>query len=410
MGDGRNGRNGSAVKPAPAGKPDVRMVQVVGVDRIRTDGGTQLRVQVDPAVVEEYAAVYSGDAGQMPQLEVVDDGKDLWLWDGFHRLAGARKAGVTQIVCRAQAGTLEDARWLATSANKGHGLRRTNADKRRYVEEALRLKPEMSDRAIAEHCGVSNELVGDCRRQVSDSDTSSIEVSQPATRVGMDGKTYTVRKTKEMVKVGGKLFTRMEDGTLRRKVEPSKEAAEAQRERARAAAAEEAEEAEDFEADIPPAPKAPTVDSWGIPIQPWAEAAFAQRHRFDEIVADLRAVARKLALLAEEDVGVFLLKHMQSVRVGSGKAATSKMTLPGLENAITHVLLARPEHTDCPYHFNDEIPHEGEGSEPCPLCRGARWLPSLRGRQVPPTLTKLLKAHYQVATVANGEDSATEGE
>ena len=64
-------------------------------------------------------------------------------------------------------------------------LRRTNADKRKAVEMALKLHPEMSDQMIANHCGVGRELVFEVRRQV-------VGILQPGTRTGADGKRYPV--------------------------------------------------------------------------------------------------------------------------------------------------------------------------------------------------------------------------
>lgn len=47
----------------------------------------------------------------------------------------------------------------ALGANAAHGHQRTNADKRRCVEIALREFAGMSNRAIADMCGVSADLV-----------------------------------------------------------------------------------------------------------------------------------------------------------------------------------------------------------------------------------------------------------
>jgi hypothetical protein len=47
---------------------------------------------------------------------------------------------------------------------------------------ALRMRPGMSDRAIAEHCGVHHDTVGEHRKRLSESD------SQPGTRTGLDGR------------------------------------------------------------------------------------------------------------------------------------------------------------------------------------------------------------------------------
>jgi hypothetical protein len=70
-------------------------------------------------------------------------------------------------------------------------------DKRRAVETALRLRGGESDRAIAEHCGVSAQFTGDVRRQLSTADSSS-----GVKRIGRDGKTRTTTPAKQAA--GGK--------------------------------------------------------------------------------------------------------------------------------------------------------------------------------------------------------------
>lgn len=63
--------------------------------------------------------------------------------------------------------------FYSTSANKYHRLPRSNADKRNQVELLLSA-PEWqirSDRAIAEHCGVSAPFVGKIRAELAESGT-----------------------------------------------------------------------------------------------------------------------------------------------------------------------------------------------------------------------------------------------
>ncbi len=82
----------------------------------------------------------------------------------------------------------------AAAANAAHGLKRSNADKRRAVEVVLKRKPEWSDRQIGEHVGVGHQLVSEVRRQVDDSSTSSA----PQIRTGRDGKKYpAIKKPKK---------------------------------------------------------------------------------------------------------------------------------------------------------------------------------------------------------------------
>ena len=131
---------------------------MIRLTSIRIDGGTQSRADADDGVMAEYAEAYlRGDP--MPPIYIVDDGQDKWLVDGFHRRGGAIRAGLELIDCIIVKGTLEEARWMALAANKTHGLRRTNGDKRHAVRMALEQRPDLSNRAIAEHVGVDEGLV-----------------------------------------------------------------------------------------------------------------------------------------------------------------------------------------------------------------------------------------------------------
>lgn len=153
----------------------------IPLDTIRIDGATQPRCMIDEAAVAEYAEDMR-DGFPFPPVTVFHDGAVNWLADGFHRYHGARRAGLDSILARVESGTVTDARWFACGANRTHGLRRTNADKRRAVEMALKEHPEKSDRAIAEHVGVSDKTV------------SQVRISAPgnnlAPRTGADGKQY----------------------------------------------------------------------------------------------------------------------------------------------------------------------------------------------------------------------------
>ena len=92
----------------------------------------------------------------------------------------ARQLGLLDILADIRPGGRIDALKAALSANSAHGIRRTNQDKRRAVEIALREFGKLSSRQIAELCGVSTDMVIDHRPQLSKSDSSK--------RMGADGK------------------------------------------------------------------------------------------------------------------------------------------------------------------------------------------------------------------------------
>jgi hypothetical protein len=168
----------------PQPQPTAAGPRSVPINDIRTDGNTQTRVTLDQATIEDYAAAYrAGD--ELPPVVAFNDGEHLWLADGFHRVEGAKLAGLTEIEADVREGTTRDALAFSAGSNSTNGLRRTNADKRRAVQLVLADKDWAgeSDRVIAELCRVSADLVGDVRRATVDSDSSS---DRP--RKGKDGR------------------------------------------------------------------------------------------------------------------------------------------------------------------------------------------------------------------------------
>ena len=157
----------------------------IPIARIRRDRDVQARAGLNPATVSEYAEALQSGA-TLPPVDVFHDGEIHWLADGFHRVAAAEQAGLTEVEADVRQGGRRDAILHACGANATHGLRRTNADKRRAVETLLRDEEwrRWSDRRIAETCGVSNNFVGDVRRELSSNDSSD----EPETRIGADGK------------------------------------------------------------------------------------------------------------------------------------------------------------------------------------------------------------------------------
>lgn len=167
--------------------------QLIDMSVVRIDGDTQPRTAINPGIVQEYAEALQAGV-EFPAVTVVHDGATHWLVDGFHRFFAHRRLSRPRIKAEVLAGELADARWLSVAANKAHGLRRNNEDKVKAVVRALRLRPDLSNAAIAEHVGVSEEMVRQRRMQL-DSTVRSQPLG-PATRVGRDGKRYPARSAK----------------------------------------------------------------------------------------------------------------------------------------------------------------------------------------------------------------------
>jgi hypothetical protein len=145
--------------------------KMIPIHLIRRDGGTQSRAAINQDVVAEYAELMSETAGAnpLPAVRVVFDGGAYWLWDGFHRIDAAVQVGWRDIETEIRSGTRRDAVLLSCGANADHGLRRSNADKRRAVETLLRDNEwgKWSDREISRRCGVDHAFVGKFRKELS---------------------------------------------------------------------------------------------------------------------------------------------------------------------------------------------------------------------------------------------------
>lgn len=164
--------------------------ELVDLELIRIDGGTQARVSINQEAVEDYADVYKAE-DNLPPVVVFFDGTEYWLADGFHRYHGARKAELAKLNCEVRKGTQRDAILFAVGANRSHGLKRTNADKRKAVGMLL-ADPEwagQSDRWLAETAGVAHPFVAKLREELV-TVTSSPE---PQKRRGKDGKVREVK-------------------------------------------------------------------------------------------------------------------------------------------------------------------------------------------------------------------------
>lgn len=141
----------------------------IELDAIITDDAAQIRVGgTNPETVTEYAEAMQGGA-IFPAVILFSNGDGFFAADGFHRIAAARKAGLGAIPAEVRQGTLRDAILHAAGANADHGLRRTNADKRRAVTTLL-TDPEWagwSDRKIGEVARVDHKTVASIRRELT---------------------------------------------------------------------------------------------------------------------------------------------------------------------------------------------------------------------------------------------------
>lgn len=342
-----------------------RNLKAMPLSSIRIDGDTQPREAVDQAAVDEYAEALEGD-GQLPPGEATFDGKHYWLWDGFHRFLAHQKAGRPDMLVNVGQGTLEDARWRCLSANRTHGLRRTNADKRAAVVRALS-HPKgqgMSDRAIAEHCGVSHNFVGEVRRSLSLDDSGT-----PAERVGRDGRTTNTtnigrRRSDEVPDDDERDWSDEEDDPAPATTPPADEEHEFFRD---GGAPDEGLEAHpaDVATGATEAPKCPA----GLPLPPDKAEAFAALAAFRELELHLRKAQKLADVLSRHPGGMFYDRRLEHrKRAGKGDDELRATSLH-VANAIRELVGEQPHASTCPY-----CAHDGEVRPDCQACLGQDWV------------------------------------
>jgi len=170
------------------------------------DGGElQTRSAMSEETVEEYAEVFANANEEdrwdaMPPVSVIYNGATNrhWLTDGFHRVAAAKRVGMTEIACDERPGSRCDALREALKANVTNGLRRNNADKRHALEMAWASRMELfggepSNGLLADACGVSTRTVIRFREETGCDNVTPCDV--PKTRIGSNGKTYHMTPT-----------------------------------------------------------------------------------------------------------------------------------------------------------------------------------------------------------------------
>jgi hypothetical protein len=171
-------------------------METVKIANVTVASEFQMRVKSDPATLIEYRELIRASEEHWPFDEPCTlyrvDGT-LILTDGFHRLEAMHAEGRTEIRANVRNGTLLDAKIASLGANKNHGLKRSNADKRRagtiaVQDETLR---KWSDRKLAELCGISDFLVSQIRAELPDSCSSAREST-----VGADGKNRPANREK----------------------------------------------------------------------------------------------------------------------------------------------------------------------------------------------------------------------
>jgi hypothetical protein len=233
-------------------------VTYLPVSAIKVDPACQARASMNDDTVAEYVEIMreKGD-DPFPAIVVLHDGTDYWLSDGFHRYAAAKKAELDCLKSRIRKGTRREAILNSVGANASHGLRRTNADKRRAV--SILLEDEewstWSNREVARRCGVDEGLVRKVKDELGSSAPVYADNPQIARRVERKGTAFEM----ETAKIGKK-----DAGAERSPLQPdlTDDASEQIWEHAQHSAERDAEASDDEQASSPEAQFQELMSAW----------------------------------------------------------------------------------------------------------------------------------------------------
>ncbi len=141
--------------------------RTIPIAEVGGGSSAQMRVEMKPDVVREYADDMAAGA-TFPPVVVYHDGTGYWLGDGFHRVEAARKLEHETIEAEVLDGDVRQAILHGIGSNASHGLRRTQADKRRAVERLLHDDEwsKWSNRKIGEAAKVDHKTVAKVRREL----------------------------------------------------------------------------------------------------------------------------------------------------------------------------------------------------------------------------------------------------
>jgi hypothetical protein len=117
---------------------------------ITDDPEFRVRERLNEDRIEHFAVILD----ELPPVEVFDVKGELFLVDGFHRHAAARKARRSTLRALVREGTREEAIERALTANTASSLSLTRRERWHAVVRLKRLRPKWSNRRIGREVGV----------------------------------------------------------------------------------------------------------------------------------------------------------------------------------------------------------------------------------------------------------------
>jgi hypothetical protein len=147
------------------------MIKQIAIADIRIDGGTQQRVVIDDTTVMQYSYAMNKKDSNFKPIELMFDGKDYWMFDGYHRFHAARKLKRTLIEANITTGTKREAVWMSLQANQKHGLRRQTGDVKAMLIQTVFPDQEWetkTDKELADWIGCTPTYISKVRKKMEE--------------------------------------------------------------------------------------------------------------------------------------------------------------------------------------------------------------------------------------------------
>jgi len=140
-----------------------RTNKLIPLELVELSGGTQQRPLDDKWIAEIVELMK--DKAEFPPVDLIFDGKNHWLIDGFHRFKAHQVLGLKKIAAVVRQGNKREAIWLSFGANSKHGLQRHSGSLKIIVEAILKDNKwtKKSDIEIARHVGCTRQYVHSIR-------------------------------------------------------------------------------------------------------------------------------------------------------------------------------------------------------------------------------------------------------
>ena len=143
------------------------MTKLINLSEITLSQAFLVRESINNQVVDDYVESLALKA-VFPPIHVFKSGRGYVLADGWHRVYAFRKAKKKSILAEVHEGDELECLRFCLQSNQEHGLRRTNADKRRAVKLALGQLKDMNESEVAKLCGVSHTYVAKIKSELDE--------------------------------------------------------------------------------------------------------------------------------------------------------------------------------------------------------------------------------------------------